>query len=239
LQLAADLRSGDAERIRGALLRVDAPDPLVVSLLLPLLAHDGAFPDVLRTLRRVAPQVTGQLVDALVDARQPPRVRRRIPRVLKACPTPRAVEGLLLGLGDGEFTVRRACGTALAWMHDRDGALAVPAAPVYSAVVRELTASGADPDAQLDHVFALLSAVGEREPLRVSRWALDGQDQRIRGTALEYLEHVLPDGVRQPLLLRLGATVRVKPARALDEVEEELERSSPALPRGLIGRRRR
>jgi len=89
-------------------------------------------------------------------------------------------------------------------------------------------------------VFSLLSAVGEGEALKVTRWALRGQDTRLRGTALEYLEQVLPDGVRQALMSRLDAG-RPAPerARALDEVEDELLRSSTSLPRGPLSRGRR
>jgi hypothetical protein len=238
-ELAEGLRSGQPERIRGALATMGSPDPGLAHLVVALLARDDVFPDVLRSLRRVAPRMTGQLVDALVDSHQPSRVRRRIPRVLKASPTPRAVEGLLLGLSDTDFAVRRACGAVLAWMRDRHAGLAVPAPAVYAAVVRELEAPATDPEAQLDHVFALLSAAGEAEPLRATRWALRGQDQHLRGTALEYLEQVLPDAVRQPLLRRLGAawTPPARP-RALDEVEEELRRSAVSLPRGPATRRR-
>jgi hypothetical protein len=240
LRLARELRSGRPDRIRGALASMESADPGLTPLLIGLLARDDVFHAVLRSLRGVASRATGQLVDALLDSEQPLAVRRRIPRVLKACPTARAVEGLVLGLGDTDFAVRRACGAVLAWMRDRHAGLAVPAPPVYAAVVRELAAPAAEPEAQLDHVFTLLSAVGEREPLRVTRWALRGQDQRLKGTALEYLEQVLPEAVREPLLRRLGAAgaAPTRP-RALDEVEDELRRSSASLPRGLIARGRR
>jgi hypothetical protein len=159
-------------------------------------------------------------------------VRRRIPRVLKGSPTPRALEGLLLGLDDGELAVRRACGVALAWMRAQKPELELSDARLHAAAARELARTATDREAQLDHVFALLAAAGEPEPLRVSRWALRGQDQRLRGTALEYLEHVLPEAVRQPLLARLGGAAPPAPrARALDEVEEELRRSSATLER--------
>jgi hypothetical protein len=229
-----DLRSGDPSRIRGSIAKIGAPDPGHVHLLVPLLARDDVFPDVLRALRGVAARVTGQLVDALLDPHQPARVRRRIPRVLKAAANARAVEGLVLGLADPDFPVRRACSGILAWLRERHPTLAVPSEPVYEAVATELESFAAEPDAQLDHVFAMLSAVGAGEPLRVTRWALRGQDPGLRGTALEYLEQVLPDGVRQALMRRLGVG-RAAPvtSRALDEVEEELLRSSTALPRGL------
>jgi ATP:ADP antiporter, AAA family len=232
LQLAAGLRSGDPQRIRGALQGMGSPDPGHTHLLVALLERDDVYPQVISALQRIAPRVTGQLVDALVDAEQPARVRRRVPRVLKGCATPRAVDGLLLGLLDPDFAVRRASGATLAWIRAQPGAPEVPAGPVYAAVARELTGPTADVETQLDHVFALLSAVGEPEPLRVTRWALRGQDQRLRGTALEYLEQVLPDSVRQPLLRRAGtAAAPAVPPRPLGEVEEELRRSSVSLPR--------
>ncbi len=238
--LATELRSGNRERVRAALSRVRTPEPELTPLLLSLLARDDVFPEVLRSLRRAAPRITDQLIDALVDPGQPQSVRRRIPRVLKASATPRAVEGLLLGLGDADFAVRHACGAVLSWMHERQVGLAVAAPAVHAAVTRELDGPAADWDAQLDYVFALLSTIGEREPLRVSRWALRGQDQRLRGTALEYLEQVLPDSVSEPLLRRLGAAGTEAPQpRTRDAVEEELLRSAASLPRGLFGRRRR
>ncbi len=237
---AEALRSGDPARIRGAILEMGPPDPALAHLLVGLLARDDVFPNVLRALRGVAPRITGQLVDALLDSHQPPRVRRRIPRVLKAAPTARAVDGVVLGLADADFAVRRACSTVLAWMREHHPELSIPRGTVYEAVASELDAPAADGDAQLDHVFSLLSAVGEGEALKVTRWALRGQDTRLRGTALEYLEQVLPDGVRQALMRRLGPG-RPAPerARALDEVEDELLRSSTSLPRGPLARGRR
>ena len=240
LQLAAELRSGRTERIRRTLAEASLPGPELVGLLVPLLARDELFAQVLKSLRRVAQRATGQLVDALVDPDQPAAVRRRIPRVLKASPSARAVEGLLLGLSDPDFAVRRACGLVLGWLRERHAELALAAQPVHAAVARELAAPGPEPEEQLDHVFTLLSAVGEREPLRASHWALRGEDPRLRGTALEYLEQVLPDAVRQPLLRRLGTPRAASvPPRQLDEVEEELRLSAVSLPRGLIAGRRR
>jgi ATP:ADP antiporter, AAA family len=240
LRVVEALRSGDPLRIRGAILKMGPPDPALAHLLVGLLARDDVFPNVLRALRGVAPRITGQLVDALLDPHQPPRVRRRIPRVLKAAPTARAIDGVVLGLADADFAVRRACSTVLAWMREHHPELSIPRGTVYEAVASELDAPAADADAQLDHVFSLLSAVGEGEALKVTRWALRGQDTRLRGTALEYLEQVLPDGVRQALMRRLGAG-RPAPerARALDEVEDELLRSSTSLPRGPLSRGRR
>jgi hypothetical protein len=238
VQLAQELRCGQPERIRGALARVGDVDPALAHLLVGLLERDDVLPQVVAALRRAAPRITGQLVDALLDPQRPTRVRRRVPRVLEACPGPRAVEGLVLGLADADFSVRRACGVVLALLREKHAELAMPAPALYQAVARELGAAAADPEAQLDHVFALLSVVGEREPLRVSRWAFRRQEPRLRGTALEYLEQVLPEGVRRPLLRRLGeATPAPARPRPLDEVEDELRRSAVSLPRVTEPRR--
>jgi AAA family ATP:ADP antiporter len=240
LQVAAELRSGGPERIRRALANVPSPPgPELVALLIPLLGRDELFPQVLRALRSVAQRATGQLVDALVDAAELTTVRQRIPRVLKASPTARSVEGLLLGLRDSHFAVRRASGLVLTWLLERNAGLAVPAQSVHGAIAMELRTPVADREGQLDHIFVLLSAVGRREPLRVSRWALRSEDLRLRGTALEYLEQVLPEAVRQPLLDRLGRAPMVsRPRRGLDEVEEELRRSAVSLPRAALAGRR-
>jgi AAA family ATP:ADP antiporter len=237
--LIADLESGQSERIRSALGKVRSADLAMLPMLVALLARDDVFPDALRALRRIAPDITGQLVDTLMDARQPSGVRRRIPRVLKVCSTPQAVDGLMRGLEDTDFAVRRACGAVLLWIRDRHADLFVVVAPVHAALARELSASGTEPEAQLDHLFALLSLVGEVEPLRVARWALRGQDQRLRGTALEYLDHVLPAPVRDAVLSRLrSAGPAPAVPRPRPEVEEELRQSSVSLPRGLLARKR-
>ena len=103
LDALRQLRSGQPAAVRAVLRASPEPDPLLVAALLPLLASDDVMPDVVRALRRAAPRVTGQLVDALVDPSVDPVVRRRVPRVLKACPTLRAAEGLQAALDDPEL----------------------------------------------------------------------------------------------------------------------------------------
>src|SRR5262249_22356604 len=89
LQRIDDLRSGDLSRIRRALGDVEDVSPGVVACLVPLLARNEVFLDVLRVLRKAAPRTTGQLLDALLDPEENPTVRRRLPRVLEACPAQR------------------------------------------------------------------------------------------------------------------------------------------------------
>ena len=54
-------------------------------------------------------------------------------------------------------------------------------------------------DIRLEHIFRLLSLCLPREPLHVAFQALHTDDAYLRGTALEYLESILPSGVRENL----------------------------------------
>ena len=51
----------------------------------------------------------------------------------------------------------------------------------------------------LAHVFTLLSLVLPRDPLQIAFRSLHSEDKQLRGTALEYLEGVLPAPIRERL----------------------------------------
>jgi ATP:ADP antiporter, AAA family len=234
LERIADLRSGDSDRILRTLGDPGALEVVLVPHLLPLVGRRDVYLDVLRALRGLAARATGQILDCILDASTEAVVRRRLPRVLRAAPSQRAVDGLLRGLDDAELPVRASCAAALAAILARSPDLKVPAADVFAAVRRELADSaprgtvtaghGAQEDAHLAQVFVLLSLVLEREPLRIAARAIRGTDASLRGTALEYLENVLPTEVRKPLLRRLEAPRREQ-GRPLDEVMTDLMRA--------------
>ncbi|HEY7412815.1 MAG TPA: hypothetical protein VII13_18890 [Vicinamibacteria bacterium] len=228
-----DLRSAEPHRQRRALSA--PPDPQLVGWVLPLLAREDHFADALRYLRACAPRAVGQLVDALLDPAQDPAVRRRVARVLRGVPGPRTVEGLLHGLGDPLFEVRQQCGHALLRLSERDPGLALPRDQVFAAAMAEMEHGRGEADRGLEHVFTLLSLVLEREPVQLARRALQGQDAGLRGTALEYLENVLPESLRQRLGPLIGQGPLPAPSRPADEVRDELLRSraSWTLPREL------
>ena len=230
LEALEAIRSGDPRRVRAALSAHPEPGPLLVAATLPLLAKDETFPDVLRALRRAAPRVTGQLLDALLDRDRDPVVRRRVPRVLKACPTPRAVEGLVVALDEPIFEIRAAAAAALAAIHERSSASRVPREHVFERVRRELD-SGEPVDRQLPHLFALLSLTVERQPLQIAWAGARSDDRRLRGTALEYLSNVVPEDVFPRLVSLFGAsTVRFGgPPRPLEQVADELRASAAGL----------
>jgi len=225
-----EVRSGDPALVRVALRAAPEPEPALVAALLPLLASDGLFGDVLRALRRAAPRVTGQLVDALLDPDGDPAVRRRIPRVLKACPTARAAEGLLAALDDPSFEIRAAAAAALAALHERSAPVRVSREDVLARVRRELD-SGETVDRQLPQLFALLSLTLERGPLQIAWAAMKAQDRGLRGTALEYLANVLPDDVFPRIRSCFGASTGPIPHahRPVEQVADDLRASSVGL----------
>jgi ATP:ADP antiporter, AAA family len=253
IETVADLRSAEPDVVRRGLRRAEAADPALVGHVIPLLARNDLFLDALRALRRSAAQTTGQLLDALLDPKQDVAVRRRIPRVLRRTATQRTADGLLLGLADPQFGVRRQCALTLARITEREAAVVVPRPAVFAATLRELEgaprgwgeeeaevagAEESSPEVRpqtpgergLAHVFTLLSLAVEREPLQIAYWAVLGADSNLRGTALEYLTNVLPDDVRRALWPHVGARAPAPAAtRSRQRLEQDLLRSSETL----------
>ncbi len=253
LRAIADLCSGDEARMRPPLTRPEPLDRALVAHVLQLLAHPALFADATRALVRVTPDATGQVLDALLSKSTPFIVRRRVPRVLSRCPTQRAADGLMMGLGDERFEVRYECGRALLYITEVERSVTIGLPAVLEAVKREVAQSAdvwatqaefdEDDDERpalvdrlrrdrvqrsLEHVFTLLSLNLDREPLRLAFKALHSTDDRIRGTALEYLENVLPQEVRDAVWPFVGEA-RPKAARPATEILDALLRG-PAPP---------
>jgi HEAT repeat protein len=252
-----DLRSGDTDRALRALSSGELLTPELVPHVIPLLANDLLARDVTLALRQVAPRVLGQLVDALLDPERPVEVRRRIPRILSTNPTERAVEGLLRGLEDVRFKVRMQCGWALARLRENHPELAIDSQRVVAAVLREVEmekhvwGGGRDMErledpsdspfvddyvrerakAGLQHVFTLLSvALSEQTLLRIAFNGLHSGDARRRGTALEYLDAVLPPEIRDPLWPFLEERGRPRgPTRTREEIIADLTEANESM----------
>jgi hypothetical protein len=252
LLAVSELRSADPEAVRRALRQFHELPAALIGHVIPLLARNDLFLETLRALRRAAPRATGQLIDALLDQRLESVVRWRIPRVLRGSPTQPAVDGLLSALADPVFEVRRQSARTLLRLTARGTGLQVRPAIVFAAAVRELEAGpgswiedaaileatlaeGVDPlekpaERWLGHVFALLSLVLEREPIRIASWAVRGEDAALHGTALEYLHNVLPDPVRVALWPHLGIpTTAAKVGRSPQQLREDLLRAGGTL----------
>jgi HEAT repeat protein len=235
LEAAADLRSRDPQRIR-KVLNTDAElDSRLISDVISLLGRDDLFGAAVRSLRKAAPRCTGQLVDALLEPGQDVVVRRRIPRVLRATPTQRAADGLLLGLRDERLDLRYRCAQALVRMKEANPALVISRQEMVTAALREI-AQGIHAGRSLDHVFSILS-LGFEQELEIALRALRSSDAALRGTALEYLDNVLPDAVRKGLWPHLGSPGPLAPSgRSREELRDDLLRSTVASRRSGLKR---
>jgi HEAT repeat protein len=163
-------------------------------------------------LRKVAEERIGELTDALLDPNHSVQVRSRIARVLAIGVSQRAVDALLLGLDDGCFEVRFQAARSLAAVVNRNSLVRVDRDRICEVVSREVTVG--DPAGQnLGHIFTLLSLVLPREPLQIAFRSLQSDDRQLRGTALEYLEQILPVEIRVSLWPSLA--VRRRPAADL------------------------
>jgi hypothetical protein len=198
---AGELLSGERPRV----LRVLEHGPLdtrLVGFAMPLLAHGALIEPVTASLRGIAEQIVGQLVDALHDQRLSLVARRRIPRILKSSNHPRAAQGLFEALRAPERELRHRAATALAELTERHPELAPESRVVHELVREELRASDEEP-ATLQHLFAILSLVLERDALWLARRALTHGDAMQRGTALEYLHTTLPEPLRTEFVSHL------------------------------------
>jgi hypothetical protein len=262
---ASDLHSGDSGRVRSALRSQETLSPQALPRVIELLAWDEVAPEAAAKLRSAGDSAVDPLVGALLNPETEFAVRRRIPRVLVAAPSHRTVRGLLGGLFDARFEVRYQCGAALARLHERRPDLAVDAATVLQAVKREarverrvweshrlLDAEGERLESPfvddvirershrgLAHVFALLSLVLPAGPLKIAYRGLHTDDAQLRGTALEYLESVLVEDVRDSLWPFLDDARPKRTRRRADEALDSLLQSHESIQARLEELRRR
>jgi ATP:ADP antiporter, AAA family len=247
----SDLQAETTTVVRNALGGEKPLDPLLIPAAIRLLARDDVSEDAVAALRKSAAETVGQLTDALLNPDADFAVRRRIPRVLAYNSSARSVEGLMRGLDDLRFEVRFSCGRALSRICASDPTLSPPAESVYAATLHEIAtakrlfeapkvldryddhadstrddASWHSTDIRLEHIFRLLSLCLPRELLHIAFQALHTNDDYLQGTALEYLESILPSGIRENLLQFLEASHR--PAanpRSADHIARELMQS--------------
>jgi ATP:ADP antiporter, AAA family len=231
------LRSGAHDAAMSVLTRSEGLDGALVPHVIPLLASPSLADYALFALRKVAEERVGQLTDALLDPNQDEAVRRRLPRAFSFCVSQRAVDGLVQALDDPRFDVRFQTARSLAEIVDRNPRVTIDRERIYEVVLKEVTVSrpvwesrrlldgfvNASPlDAfvrdragqSLAHVFTLLSLVLPRQPLQIAFRSLHSEDAYLRGTALEYLDGVLPPAIRQglwPFLVRSRVRSSVPP----------------------------
>jgi hypothetical protein len=189
-----------------------------------------------------------------------------VARALASATSQRAVDGLLLGLDDLRFEVRFQCGRSLGAILQRRPKLRVDRERVFEIVLREVAVGRPiweshrlldrldQPEQEsfvdefvkgrasqsLAHVFTLLALVLPTEPLQIAYRGLHTDDQNLRGTALEYLEGMLPPAIRDrlwPFLEDQRAPERA--TRDRDEILADLLRSHESIMLNLDELKRR
>ena len=218
------VRGGSPDDVRRALTTFPLSTEQVETAI-ELLAWDAVAPAAVAALRRVASSNIRLLLRHLLDPDEDFAIRRRLVNVLAGTHSPKAFEGLAQALNDRRFEVRYRASRALSYMAgqvdgariDRERVLAVilnemgvdrgvwesrqlidgaeeEYSPMEAEVLRDRVSRS------LEHLFTLLSLIYPRETLRLAFHALHTNDPYLRGTALEYLETVLPDTIWDRLL---------------------------------------
>jgi len=265
VQQIVALRSRNRDRVVRVLRDEQGLAAPLVPHVIPLLAWDAVAEEAVRALRKVAEERLGTLTDALLDPNQPFAVRRRLARVFSICVSQRAVDALLLALDDQRFEVRFQCGRSLSAIVAKNALVRIDRERIFEVVRREVTVSRpvwqshrlldaiADEKASfvddfikdragqsLAHVFVLLSLVLPSTPLQIAYRGLHTTDPALRGTALEYLEGVLPHDIRDRLWPFIGTGTPVKVgARGREEILADLLRSNDSIVLNLKELRRK
>jgi AAA family ATP:ADP antiporter len=248
------IHGGDADQVRLA-LRQGPPAPDQVEGVIELLAWDAVAADAIRALEALPLETTKLLLRHLLDPEEDFAIRRRLVGVLAAYRTPESFEGLFQALYDRRFEVRYRAGRVLSHMADDVPGLTIDRDRVFDVVLREMAVErsvwesrqliDAAPDEtspmeiellrdrvsrSLEHLFTLLSLILPRSTLRLAFHALHTDDPHLRGTALEYLETVLPEAVWRKLwpLLESGEMPTRVP-RASEEALRDLLRSQETI----------
>jgi ATP:ADP antiporter, AAA family len=259
------LKSRNRDRVLTVLRDEEGLAATLIPHVIPLLAWDPVAEDAVKALRKVAEERVGELIDALLDPNQPFAVRRRLARVFSICVSQRAADGLLLGLEDLRFEVRFQCGRSLAAILEKNPRVRIDKERVFDVVRKEVAVGrpvwqshrlldSIDPEQRsfvdeflkdragqsLAHVFTLLALVLPTAPLQIAYRGLHTDDPKLRGTALEYLEGVLPQDLSQRLWPFLGREQQAtRDVRARDEILADLLRSNESIMLNLEELRRR
>lgn len=194
-------------------------------------------------LGRTAPGAVGQLTDILLSSREATDVRVLAAELLSGVPGQRTVAGLVQGLSQPDFRVRRAAALALLricrstpnlrprmkmLVHHARGELRRPARPRSAESEFELSspfrtdARGNTLAPSLELAFILLAIGGEADELRLAVSAVTSTNAAQRGTGLEYLDNLLPGDLRSRIL-------------ALAEAPEETQAAHNVSPEVVVG----
>lgn len=250
LRVAADaLMSDDIDAVKEILTDASSLAPQLGPLILPWVTHKETRAVARSALETLAPRVVGQLHDALMDRGQPRAVRSAAASVLRGYPHPRSADALLDGLSSERLALRYRCGqglVAIAATHPET--VRVDKTTIHQRVLAELADGSAGQESEpqseihqsepagwlddavrkhlnrkIEHAFSLLSLVYDGNALQLSLRAIQAKDTALRGTALEYLDSVLPAELKAAVWGHLHVEHPRHPAqRAHKEVLDEL-----------------
>jgi AAA family ATP:ADP antiporter len=211
VQQLLDLRSTDQKRVIHTLAKIETPDPLLCHQLIQLLGRDSFAFLAMDKLRRMATRNAGQLADALLDTEEPFAIRRRLPTILAGSQSQRALDALVEALSDPEFQIRFRSANAIGQLRMECPRMYLNTERIWAVLGVELQVSRevwerrrlmtaealsdeteTPGEASLEYLFALLRLLLPREPVSMAYRALHTDDRHLRGTALEYLQTVLP-----------------------------------------------
>lgn len=220
----ADLLSSDPERLRRGL---SISEPALSAFIIPLLGRADVGALAMNALGKLGASVVGQLADALLATdRHSSTVRRRLVRVIATAESAWAAAALGAALGDPDFDVRRQAVRGLEEIASHGVTLPLDRVAALGTVARELgTDAGLGDAERIEHALRLLGLVFDGEAFRLARSALAGQDPKLRGTALEYLDNVLPASIKAPLFALVPVERSQKSERINQELIDELRRS--------------
>ena len=267
VSIVSDLRSRDVARVKRALKSFSSIDRPPYAMAVPLLAWDAVAPIAIAVLRQDIDRHAGVLLDALFDENEEFGVRRRIPRVLAVANSQRVADGLTDALSDKRFELRYRAAAALAIVRSRTPALQLRTDAINKALAIAIkndtrvsmsrTAVDKLPDEDapllgeileeradrgLEYVFTLLSLTLDAQHVRLAYQGIHTDDPSLRGLALEYLDSVLPDDIRDDVLALVNAEKeqqqrKEKAARDQRQVVEELLRSRESIAMNLVALR--
>jgi len=246
------LRSSDVRQVHAALTGCAVSDRLVAAQVCLLLGREEHALLAPAALFRSVRKVLGLLTDLMLDPSLEVAVRRRIPRIIGSVPGQRSADALVAGLEDTRFEVRLQCARSLVKCLAKEPRAAIQAERIVAAVDRELaigtvlweshrkqqrdpSESGSEwldellrdkAHGSLEYTFALLSLIHERTPLMAAFRSLHMEDRRLRGTALEYLEGILPAKTRELLWEILQERPSRSAGRDKGEIMQDLLSSS-------------
>jgi len=207
-------------------------EPELVGFVARALDHPEIGPKALVALERVSPPPAGLLGDLLLDGALSLDGRIRAARALFARGDERAASGLWAGVLSDRFEVSHACARLLWRLRSvRPNLVHLEESAVFELVEAEIAATPTRPpimveipeievdvppavrralDGGVVHVIALLGLTLDPEASRAALRALATDDVEIRGTALAYLENVIPEALMTQLLERVRTPAEKK-----------------------------